>query len=81
MAVSSKNHNTDNTTAPAPTHPSPRAPANNSLPPITTTIESMVMVLPPMIQLRLPILTDKHKHLALLWMLLVEFVCLIMPMD
>ncbi len=43
------------------------------LPPMTTKMESMVMVLPPMIWLHLPILADEHTHLALLWMLLVKF--------
>ncbi len=43
------------------------------LPPMTTTMELMAMVIPPMIQ------PDNHKHLTVLWMLLVEFICLIMP--
>jgi hypothetical protein len=45
------------------------------LPPMTTTMESTAMVLPPMIQ------ADDHKHSANLGMLLVEFVSLIMPID
>ncbi len=45
------------------------------LPPMTTTMESTAMVLPQMIQ------ADDHVHLAVLWMLLAQFVCLIVPMD
>jgi hypothetical protein len=43
--------------------------------PMTTKMEFTAMVLPPMIQ------ADDPEHLAVLWMLLVEFVCLILPMD